>query len=350
MIHFLRVLVVLSALIACPAFAVNCYHNNIGGETNVTTTLPPFTIPANAKLGQKFWETPDITVTVYCDNAKSWEENNATENIHAWIMLAAFNSESVINNPYLTFGVTYAGVDHDMAGQGIDTGACLDRYDNLYKETWRSPGCNGSTLQKNVTFTVTFRLYIKLKALPPSAGYTWDFGSVNVLQFDGAGGANLLKGAKNFRYYITGLDNIHFLDCGVNIKIFPESQIVDFEEISDNAFLRGQQIKMPFSISTVRDLEADCTEQFDVTTSFYTTDALYNDTHLDMGNGLLMRITDAVAGDVIYNSYQPFASYQSGDNVVVVTHDYLAELTQKPGSDLVPGPFSKDLIIKINYQ
>ncbi|WP_368540882.1 pilus assembly protein [Enterobacter soli] len=350
MINLLRALVMLSAFFHASAFAVDCYQNGKGGQTSVSATLMPFTVPSNAKLGQKIWESADIVVTVYCDNAAGWTESVTTENIHAWLMLSAFNSDYVLNNPYLTFGVTYAGVDYDMAGQGVDTGACLDKYEQVYDGVWHEPDCNGSTLQKDVTFTARFRLYVKLKAVPPTAGYTWDFGSVNVLQFDGGGGANLSTTANNLRYYINGLDNIHFLDCGVDLKISPESQIVDFGQILDNAFSKGQRIRMPFSISTIRDSNAACSEQFDVTTSFYTTDLLYDETHLDMGNGLLMRITDNAAGDITYNNYLPFAAYQSGDPTAVVTHDYTAELTPKPGSEPIAGPFSRDIIIKVNYQ
>ncbi|MGG1929179.1 hypothetical protein ABFY58_25420 [Enterobacter soli] len=87
-----------------------------------------------------------------------------------------------------------------------------------------------------------------------------------------------------------------------------------------------------------------------MTTSFYTTDTLYDDTHLDMGNGLLMRINDQTGNyDIQYNQYQDFATYAPG-TPDTVTHDYIAELTKNPGKDVVEGPFSKDLVIKVNYQ
>ena len=87
-----------------------------------------------------------------------------------------------------------------------------------------------------------------------------------------------------------------------------------------------------------------------MTTSFYTTDTLYDNTHLDMGNGLLMRLIDKTNGDVTYNQYLPFATYHPDDTETTLTHDYTAELTRKPGEAIIPGPFSKDIIVKINYQ
>jgi hypothetical protein len=350
MINVIRTLTLLCLFFHYSAFAVDCYQNSKGGPTTVTSTVPAFSIPNNAIPGQKIWESSDIVVTVYCDHAIGWTKSDTTETMHAWILLSPFNSSDIINNPYFTFGVTYAGVDYETSDQGIDTGACLDKMEELYNGIWHDPVCNGVTLQKDVTFAARFRLYVKLKAFPPDASYNWNFGSVNVLQFDGEGGANIAKGAKNLRYYISGLDNVHFLDCSVKISIYPENQIVNFGQIGDNSLLKSRGVKMPFSISTIKDQTADCSEQFDVVTSFYTTDTLYDETHLEMGNGLLMRITDSIAGDITYNAYQAFTTYKPGQSSAVVTHDYTAELTQKPGSTLTTGPFSKDLIIKVNYQ
>ena len=88
----------------------------------------------------------------------------------------------------LLFGVTYDGVDYEGINQGIKTGACLDRIDqkplpNIYHD----PVCNGSVLQKNVSFNARFRLYIKVKAIPPDSSTVYNFGDINVLQFDGEG-------------------------------------------------------------------------------------------------------------------------------------------------------------------
>ncbi len=158
-----------------------------------------------------------------------------------------------------------------------------------------------------------------------------------------------MPSAKNLHYDIAGLSNIHFLDCGVDIRIYPENQIVDFGQFTESA-VSTRALTSPFSISTIRDATAGCSEQFDVTTSFYTTDTLYDDTHLDMGNGLLMRLIDKANGDVIYNQYLPFATYHPDDTVTTLTHDYTAELTRKPGEAVTVGPFSKDIIVKVNYQ
>ncbi|BBQ83520.1 TPA: pilus assembly protein [Kluyvera ascorbata] len=339
------------ALFSSSSWAVDCYQNAKDGPVNYSIPLPPFTVPNDAVLGTKIWESPDINITVYCDNAPGWKKNDQTEDIFAWIKLPDFNSTEVLNNPYFTFGVTYNGTDHEMINEGIDTGVCLDKFEQYYQGFYYDPVCNGVSLQKGMSFNARFRLYVKLKAIPPSGSPdSYNFGDINVLQFDGEGGANTTPNAKNLRFYITGLDNIHFLDCSVDIKISPESQVVDFEQIYANSIAKGPT-QRAFSISSVKDETAGCSEQFDVTTSFYTNDTLYDTTHLDMGNGLLLRITDTSDNnrDVEYNQYRLFATYVPGDPAAV-THNYIAELTKHPSKSLVDGPFSKDLIIKINYQ
>jgi hypothetical protein len=349
------VITALLCLCSSSAWAVDCYKDARGGGSVVTTTLPAFTIPTNATIGQKVWESGDLLVTVYCDNAtrdhtKPVEQDPWSEDIFAYILDSFHNTDSLVtNNPYLAFGVTYNGVDYDTPDIKIDTGACLDkrpdsnnRYD--YAE------CNGITPQKSTTFSVRFRLYVKLRSIPTQPS-EYTLPAVTVLTFDGSGGINMLTNAKNLHYNIDGLSNIHFLDCTVDVHIYPENQIVNFGQFSDK-FISTQPLQAPFSVSTMKDATAGCTEQFDVATSFYTTDTLYDDTHLEMGNGLLMSIADKTAGgsDVAYNQYLPFATYVPGEGSATVTHDYIAELTKKPGASLTLGPFSRDLIVKVNYQ
>ncbi len=180
---------------------------------------------------------------------------------------------------------------------------------------------------------------MKFKARP-AVDQTWDFGVVNVLQFDGEGGANLAADNKNLRYIIDGLNNILFLDCSVDVRIFPESQIVNFGQISANS-IATYRPKAAFSVSTIKDVAADCTEQFDVVTSFYTTDTLHDDTHLEMGNGLLMRITDQK-----HKKTLSLISTNASPHIFQVRLErWLPVITRlnfhKTGETLVYGPFKR---------
>ncbi|MDM4205642.1 pilus assembly protein [Klebsiella spallanzanii] len=348
--RLLGFLALLTCLFSMPSWAVNCYQNSKGGLTEAKIDLPSFTIPSDITLNQKVWESPDINITVYCEDASGWSKSTQTEDLYAWIKLSAFNSTEVLNNPYFTFGVTYNGADYEGTDQGIDLNVCLDKHDEYYGGTYHNPVCNGSTLQKNMTFNARFRLYVKVKAIPADSTTVYNFGEINVLQFDGQGGANLYKTAKNLRFYIDGLDNIHYLSCSASIKLEPETQVVDFKTVTNIDLANHTDTQQTFSISTVRDQTAGCTEQFDITTSFYTSDAPYDNTHLDLGNGLLLNVFDSTLNlPVLFNQYMDFTTYVPSDPSTV-THNYTAELTAHPTKKLVEGPFSKDVIIKINYR
>lgn len=330
-------------LASSSTWAVDCYQNQHGGQTAITATLPSFSVPSNAMPGNKIWESSDINIIVYCDHAVDYKTSNQTEELYAWIKLSAKNSSDVLDNPFFTFGVTYNGIDYEDIDGQVPTGACLDKSDTI---KYHEPVCNGVTLQKDVTFPARFRLYVKLKAFPADPDAVYSFGSINVLQFDGEGGANLMSNAHNLRFNIDGLDHVHFLDCGVNIKVFPENQIVDFGTMAMSGNFAAEA---PFSISTIRDVNAECTDQFDVTVSF-NSDDLYGTAHVDMGNGLLMQIRDETSGeDLLMNTYYPFATYRPTDESTV-TRNYKAKLTKNPQREIEEGPFSKDLILKFNYE
>jgi hypothetical protein len=230
-------------------------------------------------------------------------------------------------NPYFTFGVTYNGVDYTGSDIGIPTGTCLDKKDGGGGYT---PNCNGVTPQQNVIFNARFRLFIQLKAIPADLDEHFNFGEINVVQFDGEGGANLMGSAKNLRFNIDGLDNITFLDCSVDISLEPQNQFVDFGVLSRRE-LQNTPATQPFRLSATKDLAAGCTQTFEVETSFYDNDgALYDATHLDMWNGLLLRIADDTTHlDARFNEYQAFETFVAGMEERL-THDYTAELTKNP--------------------
>jgi hypothetical protein len=68
---FALLFTLLMALFSSSSWAVDCYQRVHGGPTDYTVTLPPFMVPVDAPLGSKIWESRDINITVYCDNARA---------------------------------------------------------------------------------------------------------------------------------------------------------------------------------------------------------------------------------------------------------------------------------------
>ncbi|KPU05705.1 hypothetical protein AN697_05805 [Enterobacter cloacae subsp. cloacae] len=85
--------------------------------------------------------------------------------------------------------------------------------------------------------------------------------------------------------------------------------------------------------------------------TFLNTNDLFDTSHVDMGNGLLMQLRDETLGqDILMNTYYPFATYYPDGGTSTVTHNYMAKLTKNPNREIEVGPFSKDIILKINYE
>ncbi|MBD8939987.1 MAG: hypothetical protein EGR73_06690 [Lachnospiraceae bacterium] len=245
--------IALLCLFSSSAWAMDCYKDSLGGQSLVTTTLPTFTVPANAPAGQKIWESGDLLVTVYCDHAtrdstKPVSQDPWSEHVYAYILDSFHNTDSLMtNNPYLAFGVTYNGIDYDIPDIKIDTGACLDKQDDKWGD-YKEAACNGVTIQKNITFSVRFRLYVKLKAIPKE-------------QFEACQEAMLLYGMQQLNPE-TGTENYEtaykktggFLVIELHRMLFPENEKWCigwngfFDEIHKQAIEReteGVKINMP---------------------------------------------------------------------------------------------------------
>ncbi len=103
-----------------------------------------------------------------------------------------------------------------------------------------------------------------------------------------------------------------------------------------------------FSVVMTKDPGAACTEQFNILGSFFTTDILSDYSHLDMGNGLLLKIFHKDGTATEFNRFSQFASFSSS-SAPSVTAPFRAELSANPAETVVEGPFSKDVILKITY-
>lgn len=350
-------ILILIMLFSSTSWALDCYQDVIGGNIRSTYYVQPFSVPANAQPGDKIWESNDIHVNVACNNStfNSQSPGTKTENVYAWVNLLdpSVNDPLMFNNDYFIFGVTYNGIDYEMPNSSIDTGVCIDSANEANVTIALLPNCNGSVPVSVGRTHARVRLFVKLKARPlGTLPDQFTFSTIAVVQFDGKGGANTLSDAKNFRLQIDGINNIKLLDCNVDIRIEPESQTVNFGRISRTNLEDGIIPEQPFSVATIKDSSAGCTQRFDVEGSFYSQYDVHSDMQsLNMGNGLLLQITEKDSVTPIrFNEYTPFATYDPAlPGSGVVTHYYQAKLRPDPAASLISGPFAKEIIFKINY-
>ena len=332
------------------ALALNCYLGTQNGPVEQTNTVSEFSIPSNAIVGQKIWESNDIKIPVYCD--KNTASDHESEDVFAWV-----NPYPSVSDHYYELGVTYEGVDYAATGQtyGVDTHQCLDNnsLSNYTPEQLKTMGwehfiCSGNAwdVHTSRTFMARFRLYVKLKALPPQ-GYVSTLGDYIVVQFDGKGGVNALSDAKNLKYHINGLNNIRVLDCGATFSIYPENQEIDFGTFSARDIVNQGTRTRTFSVKTTKLQDAQCSDGFKIESSFYTDKMLIaNDTALLIGNGLKLRILNGTQ-PYTFNQYDAYADFTG--SVLQFETSYTAELSHAEGSGIASGPFETVVLFKINY-
>lgn len=305
----------LFAFFSPKTFALDCVEKGSNAVEKPAIPVGQLAIPSDTKSGEIIWQSDPLTVTVYCDNVLG----NAVDVVHMY-----FNPKSQILGTGLLLGANYQGEQLEKNEQRVNLGT--------------KPIRRG----ENVTVTVTFTLYIKVTGIvPPSGNYMGD-NQFTVFQFDGSGGINQSIGAKNLKYSITGLRGIRFLKCGADIKVYPESQQIDYGQLMITDLNQGKEFKKDFQIQAVK---RGCLDSFSMNINFETTDPLNGEYAIDLKNGTNLIISDDKAEKIKFNYFQFFGALPLG--ATSVTRDYSA--TVKKVGTVKTGPFSASTIVRINY-
>ena len=301
-----------------PAWAMDCYAEHEGGNTVVIGYVPRISIPSDGKKGDKIWQSSEYFMNVFCNNALPGP-SPGEEYPSAWanIMMLLASGQDFYNQNSYTFGVTYNGVDYDSTSPlPIAAPVCIDikgagTFGNGYKKPAVCSG--GPEPQLSVTFPVRVQLYIKLAKNANKVNKKLVLPDEYIaLEFKGMSGAGAIEVDKNLTFRIRGLNNIHVLDCFVNVDLEPADGVVDFGKINSRT-IKNTSVSETFSVVMTKDPGAACTEQFNILGSFFTTDILSDYSHLDIGNGLLLKIFHNDGTATEFNRFSQFASFSSGD-------------------------------------
>ncbi|MGG4608477.1 fimbrial protein [Providencia sp. Me31A] len=305
----------LFVFISSKAFSLDCVEAGTGVVIKPAVPVGQLAIPSDTQAGSIIWQSDPMTVTVFCDNVLG----NMVDVVHMY-----FNPTSQKLGTGLLLGANYQGelLEHDKQKVSLGT-----------------PPISG---KQNVTVTVTFTLYIKVTGTVPPSGYYEGDNEFTVFQFDGSGGINLTPGAKNLRYSISGLRGIRFLKCGADIKVYPESQQIDFGQLMITELNQGKEFKKDFQIQAVK---RGCLDNFSMNINFETTAPLNGEYAIDLKNGTNLIIMDDKSNLVKFNYFDFFGSLPQGRTSV--TRDYSAII--KKVNTVKTGAFSASTIARINY-
>ncbi|WP_414501915.1 fimbrial protein [Zymobacter sp. IVIA_5232.4 C2] len=295
---------------------MECVETSSGVSDPPPIPVEALAIPSNVPKGTKVWESDPIHVSATCDNPYY-----GTDSVFFY-----FNPKKMSLGNGLKMGVSYNGQDLEEDGQRMSTGS--------------------KTLGKgeNITVSVDFRLYIKVAGTAPSSGYYDGGNQFTVFQLDGRGGINTNPGARNLKYTLSNLRSIRFLACGADLSVEPSDQEVNFGTLMQRNLVNGNKYQRPFSIRAQK--QQGCSDNFSLKAEFLTTNSLFENNSINLGNGTQLRLLDENQQPVTYNEYQPFAE---PNNVQSVTRNYNAEVSQRSGQSITLGAFQATTIVKVTY-
>ncbi|EMF0917851.1 MULTISPECIES: fimbrial protein [Providencia] len=309
-------LLLLLVFFSTKAFALDCVEYGTGDVIKPPVPVGQLAIPADTPANTIIWQSDPMTVTVYCNNVLG----NAVDVVHMY-----FNPTSQKIGAGLLLGANYKGEQLERNQQRVNLGT------------------NPIRKGQSVTVTVTFTLYIKVTGVvPPSGNYNGD-NQFTVFQFDGSGGINTTPGAKNLRYSISGLRGIRFLKCGADIKVFPESQQIDFGQLMVTDLNQGKEFKKQFQVQAVK---RGCLDNFSMNINFETTEQLNGEYAIDLKNGTNLTLFDDKNNRMKFNYFQFFGTLATGSTSV--TRNYTASI-KKVAPTVNTGKFNASTVVRINY-
>lgn len=196
------------SLASSKVMALDCVGT--GGMVLDSVTLDKMVYLANASNGDIIWRSDVFTRNITCSSGM-------TENvyIYAYPFMAPGGTETLPQN--VEMGLIFDGVD--LGTMSTDSTLIGRRKDTGWKVT------SGNPLVKN---GVTFQTYLKKTGDISTSGVT----SITLFQLDGVGGLNTSPGAKNYKFNISGWNNVGTIDCIPTVT----NSTFSFTTLTDQAF------------------------------------------------------------------------------------------------------------------
>lgn len=298
-----------------PARADGCYFS--GG--NVSLGVPEMSIPADTPNGTVLYTSPKITKKVTCDLSYSPKPTSIN-----FVTTADFNKFTSQNNG-VKFTLYIDGVPYDkQMTQSIGS---------LSAGFWQA-------FSKDVSIWFDIKVDTSKGNIPSSGTYlSGGFESVYLIQGTNYG---LPKGIISL-----STPNITYIPCMMAISLNPDT--IDFGAVKASDLNKGIDIQRRFT--TLIQKNKGCTSTvntpFSINMYFEPTASILNaDGSLNLNNGLGLSISDISGKYVPYNT-----AWKLNDVRVdsVIKSNFTAHLKKISGQDVKTGPFSADVVVRINY-
>lgn len=286
----------------------------------VHLSVPQMSIPADTPDGTVLYTSSKLTRKVTC-SVDDYAEFSTGVN---FVTTADFNRFSAQNNG-VKFTLYIDGVAYDK---------------QMTQNIGRVPAGYWQSFSKNVTIWFEIKVDSSKGKIPVSGTYlSGGFESVYLLL-----GSNY----NNHRGIISlSTPNITYIPCMMEISVNPDT--IDFGAMKSSDLDKGMKFQRRFT--TLIQKNKGCTiavsAPFGINMYFEpTVSALNADGSLNLNNGLGLSIADTSGKYVPYNS-----AWKINDVKVesVLKNNFTANLQKISGQDVKTGPFSADVVVRIDY-
>lgn len=298
------------------AFSASCGF--AGG--NIQLSIPQMAIPADTPDGTVLYTSPKMTKRLNCE-VGFYSSNAYPINVFT---TASFNDFTTQNN----------GVKFTVYIDGVP-------YNREMKQVlgYSSVG-NWPVFTKDISIWFDIRVDSSKGKIPISG--------------------TLLSGYFESLYFMIGADygnargviglstpRITYIPCTMNISISPDT--IDFGAVKSSDLEKGTKLQRRFS--TLIKKSKGCTlavsAPFGINMYFEpTSTAINTDGSLNLNNGLGLSISDASGKNIAYNT-----AWKIDDVKVdsILKNNFSANLQKISGQDIKTGPFSADVVVRMNY-
>ncbi|EAV2672490.1 fimbrial protein [Salmonella enterica] len=141
--------------------------------------------------------------------------------------------------------------------------------------------------------------------------------------------------------------NITYIPCTMNVSVSPET--IDFGAVKSSDLEKGVKLQKSFTtlIKKSKGCSIAVSTPFGINMFFEPTNPVINaDGSLSLNNGVGLTISDLNGNNITFNTAQKI------DNVKVssiLKKDFRANLHKVSGQDIKTGPFSADVVVRLNY-
>nr|WP_174505777.1 fimbrial protein [Acinetobacter sp. Marseille-Q1620] len=296
--------------------------------------------------GTTLWRSQTYTTTFTC-----FDSDNQSAGEMAYLYWDPQTQMPNIDKS-IQVGVTINGVDYPLVkGQRIPLSA--GTVPPATTQNCSNIGISRRICATPQSLTVKYGIYVKATgASPPVNGQIPNSGTYSVFQVDGVGGLNAAANS-NFNLYISGLNNIKFVQCNPEVTVNvtgTNGNIVDFGKIVTrttdlNKIIRRKSFNIKADL-TKSDTGGLCNGKV-LVASFTTTNSLNGNTILPAGRKdiaiQLFKQNDTVP--LILNTPYDLATINNG----VASNNFDAGLIQLSSAPAV-GKFSATAIVEVTFK